>query len=52
MFLLGARFIQVLADSVSFGGQGVKHYSRVNEILLQALQPGVQLLKPHQLSGI
>lgn len=52
LFLLGSRFVRVLADSVSFCGEGVEHYSRVDEILLHTLQPSIQLLKPHELSSI
>lgn len=52
LFLLGSRFVRVLADSVSFCGEGVEHYSRIDEILLHTLQPSIQLLKPHELSSI
>ena len=50
--LLDVQFHWVLADKLGFCSEGVEHHRRVDEILLQTLQPRIQLLKPHQLGGI
>lgn len=38
-------------DCVSIHCEGVEHHGRVDEVLLHALQAGVQLLKPHHLGS-
>lgn len=50
--LLHVQLFVVLAHSSGFGRQGVEHHGRVDEIFFHALEPRVQLLKPHQLSSI
>lgn len=50
--LLDVQLFVVLAHSSSFCRQGVEHHCGVDEVLLHALEPRVQLLEPHQLSGI
>ena len=50
--LLDVQLFMVLAHSSSFCREGVEHHGRVDEIFLHALKPRIQLLKPHQLSGI
>lgn len=50
--LLDVQLLMVLTHSPGLGGQGVEHNSRVDEIFLYTLEPSVQLLEPHQLSGI
>lgn len=52
MNLLSARLVRVLADGVGLCGQGVEHHSRVDKILLYTLEPGIEFLKPHELSCI
>lgn len=50
--LLDIQLFMVLAHSSSFCREGVEHHGRVDEIFLHALKPCIQLLEPHQLSGI
>lgn len=52
MNLLSARLVRVLADGVGLCGQGVEHNGRIDEVLLYTLEPGIELLKPHELSCI
>lgn len=48
---LEAELVRVADNSVGIHREGVEHHGRVDEILLNALQAGVQLLKPHHLGS-
>ena len=50
--VLDVQLLVVLAHAAGLGGQGVEHHGGVDEVLLHALQPGVQLLEPHQLGRV
>ena len=49
---LEIQLLVVLADAAGLGGEGVEHHGGVDEVLLHALQPGVQLLEPHELGRV
>lgn len=46
---LEAELVRVGDDSVGIHCEGVEHHGRVDEVLLDTLQAGIQLLKPHHL---
>lgn len=48
---LEAELVRVADDSMGVHREGVEHHGGVDEVLLNALQAGVQLLKPHYLGG-
>lgn len=46
---LEAELVWVADDGMGVHREGVEHHRRVDEVLLDALEAGIQLLKPHHL---
>lgn len=46
---LEAELVRVADDGVGVHGESIEHHGGIDEVLLDALKAGVQLLEPHHL---